>query len=90
METAYDILFFWVARMMMMGLKFRGDVPFRDVYILKESGPDLSVIWGELEDGNGESHGCSHRNEKKGGGKHLSRDRPLNRFHRGIRLDGRP
>ncbi|MBI1987062.1 MAG: valine--tRNA ligase [Nitrospinae bacterium] len=31
--TAFDILFFWVARMMMMGLKFRGDVPFRDVYI---------------------------------------------------------
>ncbi len=31
--TAFDILFFWVARMMMMGLKFMGDVPFKDVYI---------------------------------------------------------
>ncbi len=31
--TAFDILFFWVARMMMMGLQFMGDVPFRDVYI---------------------------------------------------------
>ena len=31
--TAFDILFFWVARMLMMGLKFMGDVPFRDVYI---------------------------------------------------------
>jgi valyl-tRNA synthetase len=31
--TSFDILFFWVARMMMMGLKFMGDVPFRDVYI---------------------------------------------------------
>ncbi len=31
--TAFDILFFWVARMIMMGLKFRGDVPFHDVYI---------------------------------------------------------
>ncbi len=31
--TAFDILFFWVARMIMMGLKFMGDVPFRDVYI---------------------------------------------------------
>ncbi|MCE5312126.1 MAG: valine--tRNA ligase [Nitrospiraceae bacterium] len=31
--TGFDILFFWVARMIMMGLKFRGDVPFRDVYI---------------------------------------------------------
>ena len=31
--TGFDILFFWVARMMMMGLKFMGDVPFREVYI---------------------------------------------------------
>ncbi|MEC9406912.1 MAG: valine--tRNA ligase [Pseudomonadota bacterium] len=31
--TGFDIIFFWVARMIMMGLKFTGDVPFRDVYI---------------------------------------------------------
>jgi valyl-tRNA synthetase len=31
--TSWDIIFFWVARMIMMGLKFVGDVPFRDVYI---------------------------------------------------------
>jgi valyl-tRNA synthetase len=31
--TAYDIIFFWVARMIIMGLKFRNDVPFSDVYI---------------------------------------------------------
>ncbi|MBE0575723.1 MAG: valine--tRNA ligase [Desulfuromonadales bacterium] len=31
--TGFDILFFWVARMMMMGLKFMKDVPFKDVYI---------------------------------------------------------
>jgi valyl-tRNA synthetase len=31
--TAFDILFFWVARMMMMGLHFMGEVPFKDVYI---------------------------------------------------------
>lgn len=31
--TAFDILFFWVARMMMMGLYFMKDVPFKDVYI---------------------------------------------------------
>ncbi len=31
--TGFDILFFWVARMMMMGLKFMGDVPFKNVYI---------------------------------------------------------
>jgi valyl-tRNA synthetase len=31
--TGYDIIFFWVARMMMFGLKFMNDVPFRGVYI---------------------------------------------------------
>jgi len=32
LETGYDIIFFWVARMIMMGLKFTGEVPFRYVY----------------------------------------------------------
>jgi valyl-tRNA synthetase len=32
LSTARDILFLWVARMVMMGLEFAGDVPFRDVY----------------------------------------------------------
>ncbi|HWY94169.1 MAG TPA: valine--tRNA ligase [Steroidobacteraceae bacterium] len=31
--TGFDIIFFWVARMIMMGLKFTGKVPFREVYI---------------------------------------------------------
>jgi len=31
--TGFDILFFWVARMIMMGIKFMDEVPFRDVYI---------------------------------------------------------
>jgi len=31
--TGFDIIFFWVARMVMMGLKFMGDVPFKEVYI---------------------------------------------------------
>jgi valyl-tRNA synthetase len=31
--TGFDIIFFWVARMMMLGLHFMGDVPFRTVYI---------------------------------------------------------
>ena len=33
LSTARDILFLWVARMIMMGLEFAGDVPFDDVYI---------------------------------------------------------
>jgi len=33
METGYDILFFWVARMIMFGLEFTGEVPFKKVYL---------------------------------------------------------
>jgi valyl-tRNA synthetase len=33
LNTGFDILFFWVARMIMFGLEFMGDVPFRQVYI---------------------------------------------------------
>ena len=33
METGYDILFFWVARMIMMGIENTGDIPFRTVYL---------------------------------------------------------
>jgi valyl-tRNA synthetase len=44
--TAFDIIFFWVARMMMMGLHFMKDVPFKDVYIhalvLDEKGQKMS------------------------------------------------
>ena len=32
METGYDIIFFWVARMVMLGLELVGEVPFHDVY----------------------------------------------------------
>nr|VFK21432.1 MAG: valyl-tRNA synthetase [Candidatus Kentron sp. LFY] len=31
--TGFDIIFFWVARMIMMGIEFMGDVPFREIYI---------------------------------------------------------
>jgi len=33
LTTAHDIIFFWVARMMMLGLRFMGDVPFREVFV---------------------------------------------------------
>jgi valyl-tRNA synthetase len=52
--TGFDILFFWVARMIMMGLRFRGEVPFRDVYIhalvRDESGQKMSKTKGNVID----------------------------------------
>jgi valyl-tRNA synthetase len=33
MSTGFDIIFFWVARMAMMGVQFTGQIPFKDVYI---------------------------------------------------------
>jgi valyl-tRNA synthetase len=52
--TGFDIIFFWVARMMMMGLYFKKEVPFRDVYIhalvRDEKGQKMSKSKGNVMD----------------------------------------
>jgi valyl-tRNA synthetase len=54
METGYDILFFWVARMMMAGLHFMKKVPFRTVYlhtmVTDEKGDKMSKVKGNTID----------------------------------------
>ncbi|OGO27634.1 MAG: valine--tRNA ligase [Chloroflexi bacterium RBG_16_52_11] len=54
METGYDILFFWVARMIMMGLEFTGETPFHTVYlhglIRDEAGRKMSKTYGNVID----------------------------------------
>jgi valyl-tRNA synthetase len=54
LSTAFDIIFFWVARMMMMGIHFMDDVPFHTVFIhtrvLDEKGTKMSKTKGNVID----------------------------------------
>jgi len=52
--TGFDIIFFWVARMMMMSLEFTGKIPFKDVYVTglirDENGQKMSKSKGNIID----------------------------------------
>jgi valyl-tRNA synthetase len=54
METGFDIIFFWVARMIMTGMKFMGDIPFEKVYfhgmVRDEKGQKMSKTKGNVID----------------------------------------
>ncbi len=54
LETGFDIIFFWVARMIMMGIHFMGEVPFRKVYmhamVRDEKGEKMSKSKGNVID----------------------------------------
>ncbi len=54
LETGYDILFFWVARMMMMGIHFMGEPPFKRILlhslVVDETGSKMSKVSGNVID----------------------------------------
>jgi valyl-tRNA synthetase len=54
LETGYDILFFWVIRMMMFGYEYTGETPFKTIYlhglVLDENGRKMSKSWGNVVD----------------------------------------
>jgi valyl-tRNA synthetase len=54
LETGYDILFFWVIRMLLMGYEYTGSTPFETIYlhglVLDENGKKMSKSWGNVVD----------------------------------------
>ncbi|MEZ4301621.1 MAG: valine--tRNA ligase [Polyangiaceae bacterium] len=63
LETGYDILFFWVARMMMMGIHFMGEPPFKRILlhgmVVDETGDKMSKVKGNVIDPLDLIHGAS-------------------------------
>ncbi|MEM7434074.1 MAG: valine--tRNA ligase [Myxococcota bacterium] len=89
METGYDIIFFWVARMIMMGLHFMGEVPFTRVLlaglVTDERGEKMSKVKGNVIDPLDVIHGATNEalidkatkaGASKGGIKYLQKTYP--------------
>jgi valyl-tRNA synthetase len=89
METGYDILFFWVARMIMMGIHFMGEVPFTRVLlaglVTDERGEKMSKVKGNVVDPLDVIYGATcdelvakaeHAGAKKSGIKYLQKTYP--------------
>jgi len=89
LETGYDILFFWVARMMMMGIHFMGKPPFKRVLlagmVTDENGDKMSKVKGNVIDPLDLIHGASleqlvdkakKSGASEGGLKHLAKAHP--------------
>ncbi|MEO5794799.1 MAG: class I tRNA ligase family protein, partial [Rhodoferax sp.] len=89
LETGYDILFFWVARMMMMGIHFMGKPPFKRVLlagmVTDENGDKMSKVKGNVIDPLDLIHGASleqlldkakKSGASEGGLKHIAKAHP--------------
>ncbi len=80
METGYDILFFWVARMIMFGLEFTGEPPFRTVYlhglVRDEQGRKMSKSIGNVMDPRWVMDGATAEQIRGAGGAEIAKKYP--------------
>jgi valyl-tRNA synthetase len=84
METGYDILFFWVARMMMMGIHFMGQPPFKRILlhgmVVDETGDKMSKVKGNTIDPLDLVHGATFQDVVQKALPGASKAEALNKF----------
>jgi valyl-tRNA synthetase len=84
LETGYDILFFWVARMMMMGIHFMGEPPFRRILlhslVVDEVGKKMSKVQGNVIDPLDLIHGADFESVVKKAAPGASLDEATRKF----------